>query len=270
MTANLQVRTLELIPAVVKFNFEDLAAALDVQLKKYEGLTFTDETATDCKKTITELNKAKKALDTYRKNTKQELTVAVTVFEQQCKELGAKFDKTIEPLKAQYDDFEWNRKEAKRKEIEPIIKDLIEKEGLNEKYAAQLVIPTEFYNKAKSMKSIKQELTTQAQHLGIQQDKEDGDRTIITDFVELTNMKHNSNLPAAPFLNLIGIKTIDEIKELIKLDASVKTTQTFDAPTANSTELVTEKYSVVGTDEQLDSLEQYMTNQGIKWAVIEG
>lgn len=266
MTNELQVKTIELTPAVVSFNFDDLSAALDVQLKKYDGLTFTDETAADCKKTIAELNKAKKQLDSYRKETKQILTAPVTEFEKQCKELTAKFDAALEPLKSQYDDFEWNRKETKRKEIEPIIKELIEKEGLNDKYAAELTIPDEYYNKGKSLKSIKEELTTKAEHLGIQQDKEEADRTIIKDFVELSNMKYNANLPVTPFLNLISVKTIDEIKELITLDASVKETKSFAPPTKN---LVTEKYSVVGTDEQLDALEQYMTNHGIKWEAIE-
>lgn len=267
MTTALQVKTIELTPAVVKFNFDELASAIDMQLKKYEGLTFTDETVADCKKTITELNKAKKSLDTYRKDTKTALSVSITEFEAQCKELGKKFDEAITPLKLQHETFEDNRKFEKRKQIEPIIKELIEAEGLNEKYAAQLIIPDEYFNKSKTLTAIKKELGEKATFLGGQQDVEEANSAVIKSHVELMNAKYNKQLPDAPYLNLIGVKSLDEIKNIIATDATVQTTQSFATPATKN--LVVEKYSIEGTDDQLDELEAYMTSHGIKWSVIE-
>ncbi|MCJ8008093.1 DUF1351 domain-containing protein [Lederbergia wuyishanensis] len=284
---NLQVKTITLTPAIVEFNFYELSAILDDSLKKYEGLTFTEKDVAECKKTIAELNKGKKALDTYRKETKKQLTASVTEFENKCKELNKKFDSVIAPLKEQHDQFEDDRKEQKRKQIQDVIDELLDKEGLNEKYSAQLTITEEYFNKSKTIKSIKEELTAKAEHLGIKQDKEDADQEIIKSHVQLINTKFKVNLPESAYVSLLDYGAeVPNIKEQIEQDAEKEVERLLSYVEATNVETnhednvtvpdeaidektFTEMYKVIGTESQLDALEEFMNNEEIEWQVIE-
>ncbi|MEK4715257.1 DUF1351 domain-containing protein [Sporosarcina sp. FSL K6-5500] len=280
----LQVKTINLVPAVVEFNFDELAAVLDENLKKYTGLTFTDKDAAACKKVIAELNKGKKLLSAYRIETKKELTVSVTDFENQCKELDAKFNAVIGPLKEQADDFEADRMDAKRKKVNDLISALIVKEGLNDKYMAQLIIKDEYLTKSKTLKAIGEELATTAEHLGIKQDKEEADIEIIKGFVELANTKSGLNLIESTYINLLDFEPVDEIKMRINYDVEgqlKKATPVQIIPMPKGHDIViptpvsktddesfVEKYEVTGTESQLDALEEYMSNHGLIWVEI--
>jgi hypothetical protein len=276
----LQVKTINLTPAVVEFNFDELSAILDQQLKKYDGLTFTEKDAAACKKTIAELNKGNKALDTYRKETKKQLTASVTAFEDRCKELNKKFDDVINPLKEQHDQFENARKEVKRMQIQNVIDGLIEKENLNDKYSAQLIIPDEYFNKSKSLKSIQEELTTKAEHLGIQQDKEEADQEVIKSHVALINAKYGTKLPESAYVGLLAYKDVGPIKNLIESGAQkeiekqkpskeYKQVPQSSAPGHVDKKIFVEKYQVEGTEYDLEILEEYMSSKGLTWKVIE-
>lgn len=277
----LQVKTTELKPAVVKFNFDELSEVLDQQLAKYEGLEFTEEQVKECKKVITELNKGKKALNDYRIATEKKLTVSITDFKHECKQLSDKFDSVITPLKEQADEFEENRKEEKRKIVQKIIDELIEKEGLNGKYAAKLVIEKSYLNKSTTIKSITEELTTKAGHLGIQQDKEESDKQIINMSVEMANQRYDVELLDSTYIRLLDHEDIEKIKKIILEDAEreVKKREqkekskaapiTVSKPKKKKEESFVEKYQVTGTESQLDALEEYMSSQGLEWSVIE-
>ncbi|MCC2248829.1 DUF1351 domain-containing protein [Virgibacillus sp. AGTR] len=273
----LQVKTIDLTPAKVEFNFEELSAVLDDQLAKYEGLEFTEQDATACKKTITELNKGKKALDTYRKETKKELTVSVTRFENQCKELGKKFDSVINPLKEQHDQFEEKRKEIKRMEIEGYIDHLIHIEGLNDKYASQLVVEESYLTKSKTIKSIKEELIVKAEHLGVQQDKEKADQEVIKSHVDLINLENGTDLLNITYISLLDHEIpVNEIKNQIERDAKIKVKNDqmkevplSEAPGHTEEDIFVETYHVEGTEGQLQKLEEYMSSQSLTWSVME-
>src|SRR5690554_1845587 len=97
----LQIITNKITPAKVEFNYQDIDEKLDIVLKKYKGLVFTEDTVKDCKKTMAELRKGQKSLDEFRKKTKRMLTESVTDFENDCKRLYKRFDDVIDPLKEQ-------------------------------------------------------------------------------------------------------------------------------------------------------------------------
>ncbi|MFD2046039.1 DUF1351 domain-containing protein [Ornithinibacillus salinisoli] len=279
----LQVKTINLTPAVVEFNYEEISMMLDDQLAKYEGLTFTEKDAAACKKTITELNKGKKALDTYRKKTKKELTEEVIAFENKCKVLGSKFDEVINPLKEQHDQFEEERKNIKRLEIEGLIDHLVHVENLNEKYAAKLTVEDSYLTKSKTIKSIKEELTTKAAHLGVQQDKEEANLEVIKSHVELINTKYGVNLLEESYTTLLEYQSVGEIKGIIenhaqlqvdKEEAEAKAVEYKEVPLSSAPKSVSnddyefiEVYTVTGTESQLDALEEFMDREKIKWTV---
>lgn len=220
-TTAVSVKVLENKPAVVNFNYDEISKHLDSVLVKYKNLVFTENTASDCKKTIAELRKGQKALDEFRKATKKQLTESVTVFENRCKELHSKFEEVIKPLNEQHDQFELDRKEKKRVEIQAAIDALIKGQSLNEKYAAQLVILDEYYNKGKSIKVIKSELTARAGTLKLQQDKEDQDTELIRTKVDLANAQYQLTNILMPeqYIRHLAFHSVANIEEMIISDA---------------------------------------------------
>lgn len=277
----LQIKTNSFTPAKVDFNYEQISNQLDEVLKKYDGLVFTEETVLDCNKTIAELRKGKRALDDFRKKTKKELTKSVTEFENQCKELNKKFDEVIDPLVEQSDFFEEQRRNEKRQKVQKIVDELIQVQGLNEKYAQMLVIEDQYLNKTKTLKSIREELTITAETLGIQQDKEEADKELIKTKVELANAKYNVNLSETPYIRLLEYENVEDIVTKINLDAEresqveveVEPDEEIIQPTMSepneSAEIYMERYEVEGTEEQLDALEEFMTANGLEWKIIE-
>lgn len=291
----LAVKTIEFQPAKVEFNYEELEAILDENLKKYTDLTFTEDMAAECRKTITELRKGKKAVDQYRIQTKKQLTESVTAFENQCKDLNKKFDEVINPLVEQNEIFEEKRKEEKRVKVQELLDKVLEEFGLDEKHAAELVIEDGFLTKSKTLKSITEELTTLAEHLKMKQEKRASDEEIIKSHVELMNTKHEMNLIESTYINLLDYQEFQAVRDRIEKDAEevlarkeVERQKKLDAERAKQAievaepvvpsepvepeadeEVFLDVYEVVGTVTQLNALEEFMNSQGIEFKIIE-
>ena len=216
-----EVKVFETKPAVVNFNYQEISNHLDSVLEKYKGLVFTESTVAECKKTIAELRKGQKSLDEFRKTTKKQLTESVTAFENQCKILHGKFEDVVKPLTQQSEQFELDRREKKKIEIQSIIDALISELNLAEKYASQLIIPEEYFNKGKSIKAIKADLAVLANTLKIKQDKESQDINLIKTKVELANAEYRltNRLTAESYLRLLAYKPFEEVESLITSDA---------------------------------------------------
>lgn len=213
-----EIKTIELEPAKVVFNHEEIEKDLEENLQKYNGLTFTENDATECRKTIAELRKGKKAVDEYRKQVKKQLTAPVTEFEGKCKALNKKFDEVIHPLIEQNEAFETKRRNDKRKQVQEVIAQTIEEYDLPEKYAAQLVVEDEHLTKSRTMKSIKEEVMFQADKLKVQMEKEIADKENIANAVKLANAENELNLPETSYVGLIDYKDIESIKQQISTD----------------------------------------------------
>lgn len=305
LSTNVAVRIIETAPAVVIFNYEEISNHLDGVLEKYQGLVFSDKDVTECKKTIAELRKGQKSLDEFRKATKKQLTESVTNFESQCKALFNRFETVIKPLTEQQDQFELDRREKKRVEIQSIIDALVTEKELNEKFAAQLIILEEYFNKGKAIKAIKTELSALAASLKIQQDKETQDEDLIKTKVDLANAQYqltNVLLPGS-YIRLLAHHSIANIEALIVSDAqevqelekkaaealAAKATEvpkveeviipkTFTAPAPASesvpiksavvSEEITTLYQITGTKYQLSGLESYLDVNDLTWDVM--
>ncbi|MEG2412608.1 MAG: DUF1351 domain-containing protein [Clostridium sp.] len=204
-------------PAVVTFNYAEIDAQLEEVLKKYTGLLFTDETVSECKKTMAELKKGKKSLNDFKINTKKLLTEDILKFEEQCKLLSDKFDTVINPIGKQAENFEVKRKEEKRLAIQTLIENLGEE--LEDKYYEQLVITDSMLNKGTTMKSIIADITKQAEVLLSQQNIEKANFELIKSKVELANSQYGVTLPVSIYLRMLEYKEITEITGLIASDA---------------------------------------------------
>ena len=289
----LQIKVIDTKPAVVTFNYQEISSYLEQVLDKYRGLVFTEEAISNCKKTIADLRKGQKSLDDFRKETKKKLTESVTAFENQCKLLYSKFDEVINPLSVQYEQFESDRKETKRKEIQNIIDGLIQQQGLIQKFASRLMIPDDYLNKGKSIKAIQAELMTLATTLKIQQDKEAQDVDLIKTKVELANAKYQLSygLIDQTYISLLAYRTVSEIVETINLDAEARAKQDKEykesikveptilvlstpvqhpmpeqvTPQSKSNATTKEFYEVEGTEAQIDALEVFLNVNKYVW-----
>lgn len=289
----LQVKTVTLEPARIEFNHEEIEKDLVANLKKYQGLTFTEDNAKECKNTIAELRKGKKAVDQYRLKIKKELTAPVTEFENKCKALNKRFDEVINPLIEQHDKFENDRKESKRKTIEELIEYCLEGKELGELYRLQIQIEDSWLTKSKSLKAIEEELLVKIDHLIMQQAKADADKEIIKSTVEVANARYNTNLVDSSYLRVLEYSDVEDVKTQILEDAQNEAIsreeilkQESVAPLESITEenfipldevdLVKEEttffevYKVTGTESQLDALEEFMRSEDITWEVLKG
>lgn len=215
----LQVKTIEIQPAVIEFNHEEIEKELEANLKKYEGLVFSEENATDLRKTIAELRKGKNAVDRYRIDTKKKLNEPVKEFENKCKQLDKRFDNVITPLVEQQKEFEEKRRAEKLKEVEAIRLEHIENYGLAEEYHNQVTIDDSMLTKSASIKQVRDTLEFQVQKLKNEQDKKESDIQLINTTVELANAKNELGFSADAYIRLLDYKPIEEITKQIESDA---------------------------------------------------
>ena len=285
VSTEIVIRMLEIKPAVVNFNYQEISDHLDSVLTKYSGLVFTESTVADCKKTIAELRKGQKSLDEFRKTIKKQLTESVTFFENQCKALYGKFEVVIKPLTEQHDQFEFDRREKKSTEVKSFIADLISNFSLTEKYAAQLVILDDYLNKGQPVKAIKTELTALANTLRVQQDKEAQDIDLIKTKVVLANVQYQLSNVLLPdqYLRLLSYHPVAEIELMIASDAQQVSDREKKAVEASKIEAappkaavipsqisiigqrITAVYEITGTEEQLSTLEAYLDANNYSW-----
>lgn len=214
--SDLHVVTLKMAKPTIEFNHEQIEKELEESLKKYEGLTFTEETTTELRKTIAELNKGKKAVERYRIDIKKELNEPIKEFEDKCKSLNKRFDDVVVPLKQQLDDFVERERESKRKGIEQLIKRIVADYELDEKHASELVVENDMLAKSRSMKSIEDTLAFKASHLKTQQDKLETDKKLIDSNVRALNAEHGTSFDSQAYINLLEFEEIDTVLEKMK------------------------------------------------------
>jgi len=104
------------LPAVT-FNFEDLKKELTENLKKYQGLVYTESSIKDAKTDRANLNKLSDSIDTRRKDIKNKYLEPYNKFEAQIKELEALIQEPKNMIDKQIKDYEEKKKEQKRDDL---------------------------------------------------------------------------------------------------------------------------------------------------------
>lgn len=221
----LQVKTIEITPAVVEFNHEEIEKELEVSLKKYEGLVFSEDAATDLRNTIAELRKGKNAVDRYRIDTKKKLNEPVKQFEDKCKQLDAKFESVITPLVEQQNEFEKKRRAAKLEKLEKIRLEHIGNHALNEEYHERVVIDDSMLTKSASLKQSGESLEFQVKNLKMEQDKKAADKEIVLTTVKLANSENDLSFSADAYIRLLDYQDVTSVKDQINNDANAAVKQ---------------------------------------------
>ncbi|EPY2279542.1 DUF1351 domain-containing protein [Clostridium sporogenes] len=266
----LQLKVLENKPAEVHFNFDEISKHLDEVLKQYEGIIVTEETIKDGKKVIADLRKGKKSLDEFRKKTKKELTKSVTEFENQCKELGKKFDEVIDPINEQAEQFEIKRREEKAEEVKKVIKIVCELKRIED-----LPLDEKYLNKSMSLKAIREDLISVANQMLLEKANHKKNVALIEGKIDLANAKYDVTMVKEPYVSMLEYEDIDTILNKIledgeslknKIDDTPKlVTTVVQAPKKNE-EIFVDNYEIEGTEKQLDALEDFLNKNNYKWS----
>ncbi len=264
----LQVKTIEIEPAVIKFNYEDIEKELENSLKKYKGLVFSEGNETDLRKTIAELRKGKNAVDRYRIDTKKELNLPIKEFEEKCKQLDEKFTSVIDPLVEQQKEFEAKRKAEKLEKLEKIRIEHIENYGLDEEYHHEVVIEDSMLTKSASLKQSGESLEFKVKNLKMLQDKKEADKDVITTSVKLANAENELSLSIDAYIRLLDYQDVEAVKEQISSDAN-KEVETREQERIEKERLESEKQAKLERIEQemKESIEQ--EDKAIQESVVE-
>lgn len=113
----LQVRP---VAGQIQTNFDEIEKQLAVEMGKYDGVVFTEETKADAKRTVAELRKIKKSIDDSRKEVKTQWMEPYNQFEARVKQMTALVDKPINHINGQVEEFEAKRLKERQAEIEQI------------------------------------------------------------------------------------------------------------------------------------------------------
>ncbi len=214
----LQLETIKLVPATIKFNKQSIIDELNETLKKYKNLVFTEENTAEIRKVLAELRKGKTAADKFRIANKKEALAPVTEFENDVKAIVKLFDDVINPINDQLKEFEEKRRTEKKKEIENIISEAVEIIELEPKFASQLDVMDEYLAKSFSMNQIKENIEFRANNLLNEQKLELMNKENIESFVKLKNSEHDMNLSVVAYLSQLEFKAIDEVKGTVEQD----------------------------------------------------
>lgn len=215
----LEVRVIEVKPAVVNFNYQEMSAYAKQLAEEYKGLTFDEETVKEGKKTVAELKKIQKSVNDFKVKTKKELTESVTLFETQCKDIISEFDEPINFISSQLEAFETERIRVKTLKIESIISQGYEQVGIEPKFQ-KVEFKSDWTNATKKESDIVEEISYQLKECANNQNTYYTNCELIETFVKLANSEYQLNvgLDAQAFIKM-DYMTLDQIKEAITQSA---------------------------------------------------
>lgn len=108
----------------IKWNNEELKAAIAEKMKEYNGLVFTEETISEGKKDRANLNKLRGAIDDERKRVKKLCMEPCNIFEKEVKEVLALVDEQINAIDVQIKEVEQIKREEKRKAVQELFESI--------------------------------------------------------------------------------------------------------------------------------------------------
>jgi len=213
----LEVKVLEVTPAIVKFNYDEMSAFAKNLAEEYRGLTFDEETVKEGKKTVAELKKIQKSVNDFKIKTKKELTESVSLFESQCKDIISEFDEPINFISGQLEEFETNRIRVKTLQIQSVISQGYEQAEIEPKFQT-IEFRQDWTNATKKEKDIHEEILFELKQCVSNQDSYYTNCELIETNVKLANseFKLNVGLDVQTFVKMLDYKQMDSIKLSIK------------------------------------------------------
>lgn len=184
----------------IKTNFEEVKAELEQFCEGYKNLIITDDNVKTAKKNAKMLAGMRVAIDDYRKTKKKELEKPIKDFEADCKALISIITETEAPLLSSVEVFDDKRREEKRAEAEKFIAAAVAKAGLNDKYAATILVKDEYLLLSKTKKAVKEDIDTEVNDAKLVQEKEENDKKFLYDLIENENQSLLSKISPDRFI----------------------------------------------------------------------
>ena len=273
---SMEFKVIEKVPGKLVINYEELKAALSVELEKYKGLVVTENQITEAKSTRAKLNKVKAAIEDRRKELKKEYLKPYEVIEKQAKELVDMIDEVSSNIANQIKEFEEKEKEAKKIQIA----NLWVKLGYN-KITVDKIWNEKWLNKTFTLSKIKEEMQAQIDDI-------EGDLNAIKELCGedkqkcLTlQSKYLRTLEFQQVLSEYNAET-ESAKKIIAEEKAVKVEQepitVVSEEPQEEVEVQTEvqeaiyeiKFAVIGTEKQIKALSKFMFDNNIKFEILKG
>ena len=141
-------------PEAIRFNYEEMKAEITSSTEMYKNLVYTDDQIDDAKKKRAELNKWIKVLTDERIKIKKECLKSYEEFEWKIKDLVEIVNESVRSIDKQVKEFEQNKKEEKRKEIEALFETI----GFQAFVKLEMIWDEKWLNASVSMKSIEEKM----------------------------------------------------------------------------------------------------------------
>lgn len=263
---------------VIQINFEEVKKSLQDMLVTYSTIVVTSESLPDCKEAQRQLASLRVKLDKYRVEKKKEMLKPIEHFESQMKELVSLVEMVEKPIKEGVKTYDDKIRDANRIIAENIVKDMVVKYDLRDKYAKQFIITDKHCQLSAKKTEVMQDLNRQGMELKAKQDHEDELLGILTDAIIMENKTIQTQLSIDRFMTMVdkGMPFKDVLQEIRNLaemtrtaEANVKTEVVLpkvDPKGIFNTEeeepAVTRIFEVTATKKELDELEAFIRKQG--------
>lgn len=155
MTTDLQAT----LPAEISFNFDELQVELTERLHHYNNLVVTEDAIKEAKTDLANLRKLKDAIETRRKEVKQQCMAPYNAFERRVKELTALIDAPVAAINGQIKVFDEQEKAKKHSDIAAAYGELVPEE-VQDIIPLNRILDPKWLNKGTSMKSIRESIAT--------------------------------------------------------------------------------------------------------------
>lgn len=150
-------------PGQIKFNFDELKAALSERMDLYKDAIFTEESKTEAKAELAALRKMKKALDDRRKAVKSEWNKPYMEFEAKAKELTALIDAPINLIDKQIKEMEERRKADKKLKIDDLFNQIVG--DMSEYVTLDQIYDARWENSSVTLKSIQEDIAQRISYI---------------------------------------------------------------------------------------------------------
>ena len=193
---NLQeLKVIEVTNPTIEFNYHAVKAQINELTEQYQGLVIQESDLQFTKDLLAYLNKLKKSVDDFRKDTKKEVSKPITEFEAQCKELVGSIDAVYGDIKKQYDQYEETRREEKAKMVNDMVKFAREQSELPPQYQLRINLKPEYLNKTMTEKKISDDLEKVIEELKSEWAIEKQRHEQIKTLCELESVKNGLTIP---------------------------------------------------------------------------
>ncbi|MCI8561996.1 MAG: DUF1351 domain-containing protein [Lachnospiraceae bacterium] len=180
---------------VIKWNKEELEAAVRQKIAAYENVVYTEDNIKQAKTDRAELNKLVKAIDERRKAVKKIINEPYEKFEDELKQITALINEPVKLIDKQVKAFEEQQKEEKKKQIEAAYQEVIG--DLADVLPFERVFDTRYLNQTFKLLQAQQEIKSKVQ-------------TVRTDLEMIDSLESKYKLNAKD----VYIKTLDLSKAL--------------------------------------------------------